>query len=1015
MNSEVEAELPPTLGRSIDFKSDVLPIFQKHCWKCHGAEKREGGLRLDHKDALVGGDSGLSILPKRSAESSLIRKVAGLEKDSLMPPEGDRLTAAEIGALRKWIDDGAIWPTDLVDASKRAEHWSYRPIVRPAAPKTQDARWIRNPIDAFVVSKLEARQIKPSPEADPATLIRRLHLDLVGLPPTPEEVDAFVVKSQREVAYEELVDRLLASPHFGERWGRHWLDAARYADSDGYEKDNTRPDAWRWRDWVIDAVNRDMPFDQFTIEQLAGDLLPNASDMQRLATAFNRQTLTNTEGGADKEEFRVEACFDRVETIGSVWLGLTLTCARCHSHKYEAISQREYFSMFAFLNNGDETTTEVPTSGDAVLKYEQDQAVFAAKLKQLNTDLAASKRALEPELAAWEARVKERFNTASKIEFHPLEFTNLQTTSKAKFQRLADGSYLVSGKAADKDEYTLTTKIALKDITGLKLETLPDPSLPGGGAGRSKNGNFVLSDVRVYFGTQEKLTTSDAVRLVTASADFAQQKFSAELAIDSNKQSTGWAVSPQLTQSHAAVFGTQKPLSRDGEAWLQVVLDQQYGQQHTLGRFRISARTGSDPREGLSQALLKVLDVPNDKRTGSDRELLLDEFARQHDATSKIVAEMEAQQANAPKKPVMTVRVISQRTTDPRRTFVMRRGSFLDPIKEQEAAPTTPTLLPLIKARASEVPSRVDLANWLVSKENPLTARVVANQIWRQLFGEGLVRTVSDFGVRGEKPSHPELLDWLATEFRDELNWSRKRFIKRIVMSSTYRQSAAHRPELVEIDPLNTLLARQNRLRVEAELVRDLTLSVSGLLSTKIGGPSVFPPLPPGITDLSYANNFKWATSAGEDRYRRAMYTFFKRTAPHPNLTTFDCPDANTASVKRQTSNTPLQALVLLNNESFVDAAQAFGQRVLKLPAASDLERLQYGFRLCVARSLSDTEAAQFQSLLARSRSWYREHPDQAQSLASKHPVAGLSAEEVAAWIATCRVLLNLDEFITRN
>jgi hypothetical protein len=309
----------------------------------------------------------------------------------------------------------------------------------------------------------------------------------------------------------------------------------------------------------------------------------------------------------------------------------------------------------------------------------------------------------------------------------------------------------------------------------------------------------------------------------------------------------------------------------------------------------------------------------------------------------------------------------------------------------------------------------VDLANWLVSKENPLTARVVANQIWRQLFGEGLVRTVSDFGVRGEKPSHPELLDWLATEFRDELNWSRKRFIKRIVMSSTYRQSAVHRPELVEIDPLNTLLARQNRLRVEAELVRDLTLSVSGLLSNKIGGPSVFPPLPPGITDLSYANNFKWATSAGEDRYRRAMYTFFKRTAPHPNLTTFDCPDANTASVKRQTSNTPLQALVLLNNESFVDAAQAFGQRILKSSAVSDSERLQYGFRLCVARSLSDTEAAQFQSLLARSRSWYREHPDQAQSLASKHPVAGQSAEEVAAWIATCRVLLNLDEFITRN
>lgn len=1015
--SAFAADLPPAADRVVNFKKDVLPIFQKHCWKCHGSEKREGGLRLDHDDALDGGDSGPSILKKRSAESSLIRKVAGLDKDSIMPPEdeGERLTPAEIGILRKWIDDGATWPADAGDGSKRSEHWSYQPILRVNAPKVREQNWVRNPIDAFVLAKLEAQQIKPSPEADPQTLIRRLNLDLLGLPPTPEEVDGFVAAPQREAAYEQLVDRLLASPHFGERWGRHWLDMARYADTDGYEKDNSRPDAWRWRDWVIDAVNRDLPFDQFTTEQLAGDLLPDASDMQRLATAFNRQTLTNTEGGTDKEEFRVEACFDRVETMGAVWLGLTLTCARCHSHKYEAISQREYFAMFAFFNNGDETSTEVPISAKAVAKYQLDMIAHTAKLEKLSADLAAAKRSLEPELAAWATSMRESLKSPAQVEFHPLDFTDLKAASKATFQRLDDGSYRVSGKSPERDEYTLTAKIDLKDISGLKIESIPDESLPTKGAGRSKNGNFVLTDVRAYLGSKEKLVATDAVSLTGATADFSQKNFPADMAIDANKQTTGWAVLPQVTRSHAATFALRANTAQSNATWLQVVLDHQYGQQHTLGRFRVSARTGSDPRESLSAQVLKALELSPDQWTDSDRTALLEEFSRRHAATSKLAAEVDAHQAAAPKKPEMSVRVISERRNDPRHTYVMRRGSFLDPIREQETASGTPSLLPRIEPKNSHIPDRIDLANWLMSKENPLTARVTANHIWRLLFGEGLVRTVNDFGVRGEKPSHPELLDWLATEFRDELAWSRKKFIKRIVMSATYRQSAAHRPELVEVDPLNTWLARQNRLRVEAELMRDLTLSVSGLLSTKIGGPSVFPPMPAGITDLSYASNFKWATSTGEDRYRRAMYTFFKRTAPHPNLTTFDCPDANTTNVKRQTSNTPLQALVLLNNESFMEAAQAFGQRLLKHEAATDSERLQYGFRLCVARPMNGTETNQFAVLLVRAREFYSEHPVEAQDIVGKYKVDGQSLAEVAAWITTSRVLLNLDEFITRN
>ena len=1015
-----------TKQQPIDFVRDVQPLLKRHCFKCHGADKREGGLRLDRRaDAIAGGDAGVAILKGDSSKSPIITRVSSTDPDVVMPPEGDRLTPAEVSVLKQWIDQGAVWPDSAAGGAVRPDHWSYQPVVRPDLPTVRDSKWGRNALDAFVLATLEARGISPSPEADRYTLIRRLYLDLHGLPPHPDEVDAFVNDTSPQ-AYDTLVSKLLKSPHFGERWGRHWLDMARYADSDGYEKDRARSNAWRWRDWVINAINKDIPFDQFTIEQLAGDLLPNATDDQKLATAFHRQTLTNTEGGTDQEQFRIEACFDRAETTGAVWLGLTVGCARCHTHKYDAITQREYYQLFAFFNNGDETNLEVPISKEATEKYDRDLAAHQVKLSKQQQLLAEFKSKVAPDLPNWEADYQKKVaaSKASPVTWHVAEFATAKATSGATLVRQEDGSYLVEGPEAgkpapDKDEYTLLVSSPQTGITGLRVETIPDKRLPGQGAGRADNGNFVLSDVRVYSAATRELKKEHRVPLAVARADFAQQKFPPANTIDSDLVKTGWAVSPKLKEAHSIEFMTENPLPELKDRWMQVVLDQQYGGRHTLGRFRVSIRTGSHPADGIPDEVLAVLAISTEKRTAQQASQLLDWFVKRQPEGRTLRAGIDALNKQTPKAPVMTVRVLAQRTQSPRDTFVLRRGEFLDPIKNQTVIPTGLSVLHDLKPRADKRIDRLDLAIWLASSENPLTPRVTVNHVWKHLFGEGLVRTVNDFGVRGEKPTHPKLLDWLADSFRSDLKWSRKELIRTIVTSATYRQSSVVRPELIETDPQNLLLARQNRVRVEAEIIRDLSLSVSGLLSAKTGGPSVFPPLPPGVAELSYANNFKWATSKGEDRFRRGMYTFFKRTSPHPNLTLFDCPDANLTCVSRHSSNTPLQALTLLNNETFVEAAREFGKRLLKQNASDD-DRLVHAFRLCVSRPPTVSEIDEFREMLTSSRKWYEAHTDAAAGLAGKSDGPASAAKEAAtvesaAWIATCRIMLNMDEFITRN
>jgi mono/diheme cytochrome c family protein len=1030
------AELPAPADRKIEFARDVQPILTKHCAACHGSKKRESGFSLENRESLLnGGDLGKVVVLSKSSESRLIHYVAALDPKNVMPPEGegDRLTSEAVGILRAWIDQGCDWPADAVAGATKTQHWAYQPLKKSVPPVVRQQAAVANPIDQFILAELEKRNLTPSPSADRATLIRRLSLDLLGLPPSIADVDAFV-QDERPAAYEELVDRMLDSPHFGERWGRHWLDVARYADSDGYEKDNPRPDAYRWRDWVIEAINADLPFDQFTIEQLAGDLLPNPTPMQRLATAFHRQTLTNTEGGTDQEQFRVEACFDRTETTGAVWLGLTVGCARCHTHKYDAISQREYYQMFAVFNNGDEQTTTVPKSLEEIAAYgpvkaAHDQAVAAA-----TEALRAEQAKLITPYLEWEQKVQQKLadSSANPVRQHPLQGIRATCESPVVFQAQTDGSFLVSGDNPEKAVYTVEGLIQAPEFNAVRLEVLPDPSLPANGPGRVAHGNFVLSELTVEVSANADFAGAQRLSFASARADFEQadKPWRAMNVID-GQDDTGWAIAPRFGKPHWAVFTLKEPIRPAGPLYVRIRLSQQYGAQHTIGRFKLTLQSGIEPETGLPEAVTKTLAIKREQRNEAQQQLLMDHFSSLQSPTRELLTKLDELKKKEPPKPELAARVIGQRTKDPRKTFVLKRGEFLEPIKELEVVPAGFSTLPPMKSRVEASPAdRLDLARWLVSPDNPLTPRVTVNHVWRLLFGTGIVRTANDFGVRGDAPTHPELLDWLAMEFIGQGNlppmpsgtgrhvagtpWSRKALIKRIVMSATYRQSSRQRPELQELDPQNHWLARQNRLRVEGEIVRDLSLDVAGLLTKKIGGPSVFPPLPPGIAELSYAGNFKWTVSTGDDRYRRGMYTFFKRTAPHPNLTMFDCPDANLTCVERRTSNTPLQALTSLNNETFAETARAFARRLLG-ESASDERRLELGFRLCVARPPRDVERQALAGLLNESRQWYLAHTDSARQLVAAAPAPGVAIDENAAWIATARILLNLDEFITRE
>jgi mono/diheme cytochrome c family protein len=1004
-------DAPAQASTKIDFARDIRPIFAKNCYACHGPEKQKSGLRLDRKrEALAGGDSGAAIEPGKSAESLLIELVAGDDPDKVMPPKGDRLTAEQVGLLRAWIDQGAVWPESADAASKgdpAKTHWAFQPIRRPSLPPVKNAAWVRSPIDAFVLAKLESLGIEPSPEADRPTLIRRLSFDLLGLPPTPEEVDRFV-NDTRSDAYEQLVERLLQSPHFGERWGRHWLDLARYADSDGYEKDSPRPFAWRYRNWVIDALNRDMPFDRFTIEQLAGDLLPNATTDQKTATGFHRNTLTNKEGGVDQEEYRVAAVIDRVNTTGTVWLGLTVGCAQCHTHKYDPLLQKEYYGLFAFFNTGKEVELPVPLPGDAE-SYAKAKAAFDPEHAKLTSALAEYDKTTRPgRQSEWERSVTAKPAMWSVLK--PIEAT---ASAGAQLTIKDDNSILASGTDAHTDSYTIKFKTDVTGITALRLEALDDPSLPSKGPGRTPHGNFVLTEFQVRAGCGDVVPKADdtPVALQNSTADFQQDGFPASHAIDGDAK-TGWAISPKMGKAHTIVFETKEDLGTPGGTTLVLTVQQQYGGKHTLGRVRVSVGTAARPvkSDATPDDVLQILASAPEQRSDSQRNRLA-EYHRSIDPEHiKLAAAVADHAKKAPKPPNSTVQTLAENASPPK-THILIRGDFLR--KGDEVQAGTPGLLHALKP-AGTTATRLDLSSWIMDPANPLTARVTVNRFWRHLFGRGLSPSMEDFGTRGEPPSHPELLDWLATEFPLK-GWSQKKLIKLIVESATYRQSSRTRPELADRDPNNVWLARQTRQRLEAEVLRDVALATSGLLNPTVGGPSVRPPQPQGISDLTYAGSAKWVESQGPDRYRRGMYTWFQRTSPYPMLMTFDAPDSNVCAVKRERSNTPLQALTLLNDTVFFECAQVLAGRIVNESSGTTGDRLRFAFKVCLAREPSAEEFSELEAVYGKLHTECEAHPESAEKLIGQKALPGIEKADAAAWVAMARTLMNLDEFVTRE
>ncbi len=1002
------AELPPAAATNVDFVRDVQPILGENCYGCHGPRKHESELRWDNKQiAMRGGDLGPDIIPGRSADSRMIRSVAGLIPDLVMPKSSERLNGKQIGILRAWIDQGAVWPDSAsVKVADPREHWAFKAPVKPPLPSVKSKKWARNPVDEFILAKLQAEKLRPSPMADRPTLLRRLSLDLTGLPPTIEEVDDFVADRSPN-AYSKQVERLLASPHFGECWARHWLDVARYADSNGYEKDLART-IWPYRDWVIDAFNRNLPYDQFAIDQVAGDMLPDATIEDKVATGFFRNSMLNEEGGIDPEEFRNAAIIERMDVLGKAFLGLTLNCCQCHNHKYDPISQKEYYQFFAFLNNDDEPEMEVPDKS-----AQAKQAEIKKNIARMEDELLAKYDDVPKKMEAWEKEMK-----AAAGDWTVLEPEAFYASVGTKFTKLEDHSLLATGSNPGVSEYTVTARTALKGITGFRLEALADPNLPAYGPGRAGNGNFVLSEFIVQAGPVIPGATNTATNTITltnATADYFQASFPPSAAIDgiiTNK--TGWAVDDlpgRRNRSHQAVFEAKNPVNYDSGTILKFTLNHSFGDVHTLGRFRISATTSPQPlrADPLSRHAREILGVPHDQRTAAQQRELFSFYRATDSRMADVNKKIDEEQAKWPSAPSSLVLVAREH---PRQSHIFIRGDW-----QKEGAPVKPGVPAVLPPLPADAPlNRLTLARWLVDKRNPTVARVMVNRLWQEIFGRGLVATSEDFGTQCDKPTHPELLDWLACEFMDS-GWDVKHIIRLMVESATYQQSSVVAPEMVERDPDDRLLERGPRVRVDAEIIRDIALSAGGLLQEKLGGPPVYPPIPEGVMSLGYGAPMAWETKA-HDRYRRAIYTFVKRSVPYPSLNVFDGPTGESACPRRTRSNTPLQALTTLDDPVFVEAAQALALRVWKNGGHNDHDRINYAFELCTGRKPNASEAATISSLLIEEQDFFADRTARAVQVAVqdvKNLPEDVNLEKVAAWTMVARVLLNLDETITKE
>jgi hypothetical protein len=1003
--------------RDIDYDRDIRQVLSNNCFKCHGpdAAERQAGLRLDRRDdALKAAESGVvPIVPGKSAESELVRRIFSDDTEVRMPPadSNKRLTDAEKELLKQWINAGAPW----------RQLWSFVPPTRPQPPLSSALRrgdWPRTLIDRFVLARLEAEGLEPAGEADRATLIRRASLDLTGLPPTPAEVDAFLA-DESDDAYERLVDRLMSSPHYGERLALEWLDAARFADTHGYHIDSGR-DMSRWREWVIDAFNRNLPFDQFTIEQLAGDLLPDPTLEQRIASGFNRNHMINFEGGAIPEEYHTAYIVDRVNTTGTVWLGLTIGCTQCHDHKFDPLTQKEFYQLFAFFHNVPENGLDGSKGNAAPLlpapsREQQSQLDrLAAEIARHEQALAAPNAQVDAAQVVWEQQRQK----AGPIQWTTLALAEFRSAGGAMLARLDDGSILASGANPATETYTIIAQTDMKCITAVRLEVLPDDSFIAKGPGRSVNGNFVLTDVRF-----SAAGAAGAVKLKVASADFSQQDFPVANAIDGQPQ-TGWAIHPEVGKPHAAVFELAEPCAGDGPRQYTVVLDcqSQFG-QHQPGRFRLSATDSPDPHgaNALPAAIEELLALApaarNDTQQAALRAYYREHVSAEMRPSYEALAKLRQERTDVER--VVPTTMVMQEMPVARETFLLVRGQY---DKHGEIVqPGVPVSLPPLPDGAPA--NRLGLAQWLVGPEQPLTARVIVNRYWQMLFGTGLVKTAEDFGSQGEPPSHPELLDWLAVEFREN-GWNVKRLLRMMVTSAAYRQSSAVTPELLANDPENRWLARAGRLRLPAELIRDQALAAAGLLDDRIGGVSVSPYQPPGLWEelMSREDGANWTAqtyvqSHGRDLYRRTMYTFWKRTSPPPTLATFDAPDRETCTVRRARTNTPLQALVLLNDPTYVEAARKLAERLMAQAGSTD-ERIALAFRLVLARRPKPNELAVLRKVYEGQLAVYRANRDAAVALLSVGESPRnetLDTAELAAWATVSSVLLNLDEAVTKG
>ncbi len=1014
----------PAPAPAVDFSRQILPILSENCFACHGPDekKRKAKLRLDTREgATAKRTGGAAVVPGKAAESSLIERITTDEPQMRMPPPktGKTLKPDQIDLLRRWIDQGAPW----------AVHWSFVPPRRPPLPKVADASWPRNPVDFFILARLEAAGLKPTAEADRARLLRRVTLDLTGLPPTPAEIDAFLADRSPD-AYEKVVDRLLESPRYGEHMARYWLDAARYGDTHGLHLDNYR-EMWPWREWVIRAFNRNEPYDQFLIEQLAGDLLPDASLDQVVASGFNRCHVTTSEGGSIEEEVYVRNVVDRVDTFGTVLLGLSTGCARCHDHKYDPFGQKDYYQLFAFFNSLDETALDGNAARHPPIARVAagDQA---AALERLRKKADAVRQAIAEQVAkvnydeAAEPREPEKTARMEYIwidDALPANVTAPTGGVNGSWEFVAAPAPVLSGsKSLRRSAGGLTQNVLENAKPGLRVgagdvlfaHVYLDPANPprqimlqwntDGWKHRAYWGANLIP-----WGNENSPERRHLGSLPPAGKWVRLEVEAAKVGLAPGSVITGWAFTQHGGTAYWDRAGIVTSTPQEGRAFATL-----------SGWLRVQQASGG---AGLPKNLQEIVKVAADKRTEAQKKQLRDYFVENawdktrgaFEPLHRQLAEIDRERERLDKE--LPATLVSKELATPRPAFILKRGEY--ELKGTKVGRDTPAFLPPFPSGAPR--NRLGLARWLVAPENPLTARVAVNRFWQQVFGTGLVKTAEEFGSQGEAPSHPELLDWLAVQFRED-GWDVKKLMRRLVTSATYRQASRVTPDRLAKDPANRLLSRGPRFRLDAEVVRDQALFVSGLLVERQGGPSVKPPQPAGLWEAvgyTASNTARFTPDAGHEKvHRRSVYTFWKRTAPPPQMSALDAPSREACTVRRERTNTPLQALLLLNETQFVECARALAERVLHEGGPKRENRLVYLFQCTVGRPPEAGELAELAGACNDFLAAYRQDAGAARKLIAvgeTKPDAALDPAELAAWTLIANLVLNLDEVLNKG